>query len=96
MAGYDSKRRYIYENQCINMTGFLFYFFCGKVDFHGYRRFAYLLEWMGNHALSIFVLISSNLAIIAIQGFYFHTPENNIVSVKLKTDISGDSKSHES
>jgi heparan-alpha-glucosaminide N-acetyltransferase len=34
---------------------------------------------MGKHSLSIFVLVSSNLAVIAIQGFYLTKPENNIV-----------------
>nr|KYP53560.1 Heparan-alpha-glucosaminide N-acetyltransferase [Cajanus cajan] len=49
------------------------------VDVHGYRRLTAGLEWMGKHALSIFVLVSSNLAVIAIQGFYWTQPENNII-----------------
>ncbi|CAJ2642619.1 unnamed protein product [Trifolium pratense] len=49
------------------------------VDVYGYRRLTSVLEWMGKHSLSIFVLVSSNLAVIAIQGFYWTKPENNIV-----------------
>lgn len=51
------------------------------MDFYGLRRLTSVLEWMGAHALSIFVLITSNLAIIVIQGFYWRHPENNIVSI---------------
>lgn len=53
-----------------------------QVDVYGYRCLTSMLEWMGLHSLSIFVLISSNLAIIAIQGFYLTVPENNIVSIQ--------------
>lgn len=49
------------------------------VDVYGYRRLTSVLEWMGKHSLSIFVLVSSNLAVIAIQGFYLTKPENNII-----------------
>ncbi|KAI8028519.1 Heparan-alpha-glucosaminide N-acetyltransferase [Camellia lanceoleosa] len=49
------------------------------VDIHGHRHLTCALEWIGKHALSIFVLISSNLAVIAIQGFYWNAPENNII-----------------
>lgn len=51
-----------------------------QVDVYGHRRLTSALEWMGKHSLSIFVLVSSNLAVIAIQGFYWRKPENNIVS----------------
>lgn len=49
------------------------------VDVYGHRRLTSVLEWMGKHSLSIFVLVSSNLVVIAIQGFYWKKPENNIV-----------------
>lgn len=49
------------------------------VDVYGYRRLTSVLEWMGLHSLSIFILITSNLAIIAIQGFYWKAPQNNLV-----------------
>lgn len=59
------------------------YLFLLQVDIYGYRYLTYPLEWMGKHALSIFILVSSNLAVIAIQGFYWKAPENNIVSVHI-------------
>lgn len=49
------------------------------VDFYGWRRITCVLEWMGKHSLGIFIIITSNIAVIAIQGFYWKVPENNIV-----------------
>ncbi|KAM1457882.1 hypothetical protein ACFX13_035861 [Malus domestica] len=49
------------------------------VDVYGYRCMTYVLEWMGIHSLTIFVVVTSNLAVIAIQGFYLADPQNNIV-----------------
>lgn len=49
------------------------------VDVYGWRRVAYVLEWMGKHSLSIFILVTSNLIVIAIQGFYWKSPSNNII-----------------
>ncbi|GAV69006.1 DUF1624 domain-containing protein [Cephalotus follicularis] len=49
------------------------------VDVYGYRSLTSLLEWMGKHSLCIFIVIASNLAVIAIQGFYWTDPENNII-----------------
>ncbi|KAG5239134.1 heparan-alpha-glucosaminide N-acetyltransferase [Salix suchowensis] len=39
------------------------------------------LEWMGKHSLIIFVLVTSNSAVISTQGFYWAAPENNMVSI---------------
>ncbi|XP_027184852.1 heparan-alpha-glucosaminide N-acetyltransferase-like [Coffea eugenioides] len=49
------------------------------VDVCGWRRLTCVLEWMGKHSLSIFILVTSNIAVIMIQGFYWRAPENNIV-----------------
>ncbi|XP_070043330.1 uncharacterized protein LOC107786738 isoform X1 [Nicotiana tabacum] len=49
------------------------------VDIYGWRRLMFILEWMGKHSLSIFILITSNIAVILIQGFYWRDPRNNIV-----------------
>uniref|UniRef100_A0A1D1XS19 Heparan-alpha-glucosaminide N-acetyltransferase n=1 Tax=Anthurium amnicola TaxID=1678845 RepID=A0A1D1XS19_9ARAE len=49
------------------------------VDICGYRCLFFVLEWMGRHSLSIFVLVASNLAIIATQGFYWRIPQNNVI-----------------
>ncbi|KAA0045743.1 heparan-alpha-glucosaminide N-acetyltransferase-like [Cucumis melo var. makuwa] len=49
------------------------------VDIHGYRRLTCVLEWMGKHSLSIYVLVISNILVIGLQGFYWKSPNNNIV-----------------
>ncbi|KAJ8570983.1 hypothetical protein K7X08_037955 [Anisodus acutangulus] len=49
------------------------------VDIYGWRRLMFVLEWMGKHSLSIFILITSNIAVILLQGFYWRDPQNNIV-----------------
>lgn len=49
------------------------------VDVYGYRRLTFVFQWMGRHSLSIFVLLACDLAIIALQGFYWRNPKNNIV-----------------
>ncbi|KAL0928145.1 hypothetical protein M5K25_000012 [Dendrobium thyrsiflorum] len=49
------------------------------VDVGGYRCLTCILEWMGRHSLSIFILVPSNVAIIVLQGFYWRNPKNNIV-----------------
>lgn len=61
-------------------SGLTFVALYALVDVHGHRRLTAILEWMGKHSLSIFVLVSSNLAVIAIQGFYWAKPENNIIN----------------
>ncbi|CAI0557657.1 unnamed protein product [Linum tenue] len=50
------------------------------VDIYGYRWVTLPLEWMGKHALSIFIVVSSNLAVIVIQGFYWKSPQNNLMN----------------
>ncbi|CAN0902759.1 Heparan-alpha-glucosaminide N-acetyltransferase [Linum grandiflorum] len=50
------------------------------VDVYGQRWLTLPLEWMGKHSLTIFMVVSSNLAVIAIQGFYWKSPENNIMN----------------
>ncbi|KAG8368077.1 hypothetical protein BUALT_Bualt15G0007800 [Buddleja alternifolia] len=48
-------------------------------DVYNWRRSTYVLEWMGKHSLSIFILVTSNIVVITVQGFYLKAPENNIV-----------------
>ena len=38
-----------------------------------------VMEWMGMHALMIFVLIACNVLPVILFGFYWEKPENNIV-----------------
>lgn len=51
-----------------------------QVDVCGYRRPTIVLEWMGKHALAIFVLIACNLLPVILHGFYWGKPQNNVVS----------------
>ncbi|XP_010690356.2 uncharacterized protein LOC104903912 [Beta vulgaris subsp. vulgaris] len=62
-------------------AGFVFCLFYLWVDVWGYRRLMFALEWVGVHALSIFVLLTSNIAIVVFQGFYWRTPENNLIQM---------------
>ncbi|EYU37964.1 hypothetical protein ABFS82_02G007100 [Erythranthe guttata] len=49
------------------------------VDVYGWRWLTFVLEWMGKHSLSIFILVTSNIVVITAQGFYLKSPHNNIV-----------------
>ncbi|ONK64484.1 uncharacterized protein A4U43_C07F26550 [Asparagus officinalis] len=60
-------------------AGLTFCFLYLLVDVYGYRFLTFILEWTGRHSLSIFVLVTSNIAIIFIQGFYWKDPKVNIV-----------------
>ncbi|KAL9244847.1 hypothetical protein vseg_018568 [Gypsophila vaccaria] len=60
-------------------AGFTFNAFYLLVDVWGYRRMMSMLEWVGIHSLSIFVLLTSNIAIVVLQGFYVGSPKNNII-----------------
>eukprot|EP00252_Welwitschia_mirabilis_P017411 TRINITY_DN385_c0_g1_i1.p1 TRINITY_DN385_c0_g1~~TRINITY_DN385_c0_g1_i1.p1 ORF type:complete len:461 (-),score=58.64 TRINITY_DN385_c0_g1_i1:643-2025(-) len=78
-----NKALYSVSYMCVTsgISGLLLtaiYFF---VDVYEYRRLTILLEWMGKNALVIYVLAACNLFPIAIQGFYWKYPENNILSL---------------
>ncbi|XP_074275683.1 uncharacterized protein LOC141599546 [Silene latifolia] len=60
-------------------AGFTFNAFYLLVDVWGYRRLMSILEWMGVHSLSIFILLTSNIAIVVLQGFYLGSPKNNVI-----------------
>ncbi|KAH6815317.1 heparan-alpha-glucosaminide N-acetyltransferase-like protein [Perilla frutescens var. frutescens] len=51
------------------------------VDVHGWRRFTALLEWMGMHALLIYILVACNILPLILQGFYWKHPHNNILTL---------------
>lgn len=59
-------------------AGILFTGLYVLVDVWGYRRPTFVLEWMGMHALMIYVLAACNLLPLFLQGFYWKKPENNI------------------
>lgn len=49
------------------------------VDVYGYRRPTVVIEWIGTHALMIYVLLACNVFPVLIQGFYWGDPKNNIL-----------------
>jgi predicted acyltransferase len=61
-------------------AGLLFAGIYALVDLCGYRRPTIAMEWMGMHALMIFVLIACNILPMFIHGFYWRDPSNNLVS----------------
>jgi heparan-alpha-glucosaminide N-acetyltransferase len=60
-------------------AGLLFAGIYALVDLYGYRRPTVAMEWMGTHALIIYVLMACNILPIFIHGFYWKGPKNNIV-----------------
>ncbi len=50
-----------------------------QVDVCGYRRLTLVMEWMGVHALMIYILAACNVLPFLLQGFYWGKPQNNIV-----------------
>uniref|UniRef100_A0ACD5UQ25 Uncharacterized protein n=3 Tax=Avena sativa TaxID=4498 RepID=A0ACD5UQ25_AVESA len=61
------------------VAGLLFAGIYTLVDLYGYRRPTIAMEWMGMHALMIFVLIACNVLPMFIHGFYWGDPSNNLL-----------------
>lgn len=51
------------------------------VDVHGCKLPTVLLEWMGTNALLIFTLVASDVFPAVLQGFYWGSPDNNLVAI---------------
>ncbi|CAD5171788.1 unnamed protein product, partial [Musa acuminata subsp. malaccensis] len=49
------------------------------VDVCGYRKPTLAMEWLGRHALMIYILIGCNILPVFVQGFYWREPQNNVV-----------------
>lgn len=49
------------------------------VDVQGHRRATLVFEWMGLHALMIYILFACNILPVLLQGFYWRQPQNNIL-----------------
>ncbi|CAL5190985.1 unnamed protein product [Lathyrus oleraceus] len=62
-------------------SGILFVGIYLMVDVCGYSRMTSILEWMGMHALMIYVLAACNIFPIFIQGFYWGNPHNNLLKL---------------
>lgn len=61
-------------------AGLLFSVIYVLVDMWNCRKSFVFLEWMGMNALLIFVLAASEIFPAFIQGFYWRSPQNNMVS----------------
>ena len=62
-------------------AGILFVGIYLMVDVCGCRRMTLVLEWMGMHALMIYILAACNVFPIFLQGFYWGSPHNNILKL---------------
>ncbi|KAL5215544.1 hypothetical protein ABZP36_006945 [Zizania latifolia] len=60
-------------------AGLLFAGIYTLVDMYGHRRPTVAMEWIGTHALMIYVLIACNILPIFIHGFYWGQPKNNLL-----------------
>lgn len=77
-----NKPLYSLSYTCVTAgaAGLLFAGMYLLVDVYGFRRPTYAMEWMGMHALSIYILIACNILPIFIQGFYWKDPQNNLLA----------------
>ncbi|XP_062223205.1 uncharacterized protein LOC133922062 isoform X2 [Phragmites australis] len=60
-------------------AGLLFAGIYALVDVYGFRRPTIPMEWMGKHALMIYVLVACNILPMFIRGFYWRDPKNNLL-----------------
>ncbi|XP_010249387.1 PREDICTED: heparan-alpha-glucosaminide N-acetyltransferase [Nelumbo nucifera] len=76
-----NKALYTFSYTCVTAgaAGILFTGTYVLVDVYGYRRPTMILEWMGMHALMIYILAACNILPVLLQGFYWKKPENNIL-----------------
>ncbi|KAL2329480.1 hypothetical protein Fmac_017061 [Flemingia macrophylla] len=76
-----NKVLYSFSYMCVTAgaAGILFVGIYVMVDVWGYRRMTVVMEWMGMHALMIYILAACNVFPIFLQGFYWGSPHNNIL-----------------
>ncbi|GAV77419.1 DUF1624 domain-containing protein [Cephalotus follicularis] len=76
-----NKALYSFSYMCITAgaAGIVFIGMYLLVDVCGYRRTTVVLEWMGMHALIIYILAACNILPVVLQGFYWRQPQNNIL-----------------
>ncbi|KAJ7979699.1 Heparan-alpha-glucosaminide N-acetyltransferase [Quillaja saponaria] len=78
-----NKALYSLSYMCLTAgaAGILFTGIYLMVDVYGYRRPTIVMEWMGKHALMIYILAACNIVPIILQGFYWRHPQNNILKL---------------
>ncbi|XP_042496308.1 heparan-alpha-glucosaminide N-acetyltransferase [Macadamia integrifolia] len=76
-----NKVLYTFSYMCVTAgaAGILFSGIYILVDVYGYRRPTIVMEWIGMHALMIYILVACNLLPFVLQGFYWRDPRNNIL-----------------
>ncbi|KAK3015231.1 hypothetical protein RJ639_006869 [Escallonia herrerae] len=84
-----NKALYTVSYVCVTAgaAGILFAGIYVLVDMYGYKRSIVVLEWMGMNALVIYILIACNILPVILQGFYWGHPQNNIVSISIRSHI---------
>uniref|UniRef100_A0A0E0MG42 Heparan-alpha-glucosaminide N-acetyltransferase catalytic domain-containing protein n=1 Tax=Oryza punctata TaxID=4537 RepID=A0A0E0MG42_ORYPU len=78
-----NKSLYSLSYTCVT-TGTAGLFFAAiylLVDVKGCKRPVFPMEWMGKHALMIFVLVACNIVSVLVQGFYWREPSNNLLKL---------------
>ncbi|CAL9765928.1 unnamed protein product [Musa acuminata subsp. burmannicoides] len=61
-------------------SGFLFILIYYIVDVNQLKMTFILFQWMGMNALIVYILAASELFPAFIQGFYWRSPQNNLVN----------------
>ncbi|KAI3876083.1 hypothetical protein MKW92_009658 [Papaver armeniacum] len=76
-----NKALYSLSYTCVTVgaAGILFVAIYVMVDVFGFRKPTLVFEWMGKHALVIYILAACNVFPILIQGFYWKEPGNNFL-----------------
>ncbi|RZC75548.1 hypothetical protein C5167_051040 [Papaver somniferum] len=76
-----NKSLYSLSYTCVTVgaAGILFVGIYVMVDVFGFRKPTWIFEWMGKHALVIYILAACNVLPILLQGFYWKEPENNFL-----------------
>ncbi|KAH7517003.1 hypothetical protein FEM48_Zijuj09G0015900 [Ziziphus jujuba var. spinosa] len=70
---------YILEILGMYVIHYLMYSGTIQVDVKHFRKPMMLLQWMGMNALIVYALAACDLFPAALQGFYWESPENNLV-----------------
>ncbi|KAI3888991.1 hypothetical protein MKX03_014039 [Papaver bracteatum] len=76
-----NKALYSLSYTCVTVgaAGILFVAIYVMVDVFGFRKPTLVFEWMGKHALVIYILAACNVFPILLQGFYWKEPGNNFL-----------------
>ncbi|XWS31786.1 hypothetical protein CRYUN_Cryun23aG0106000 [Craigia yunnanensis] len=76
-----SKPLYTLSYMCITggASGLFLTIIFYIVDVKHFRKPVLLFQWMGMNALIIYSLAACDIFPAAVQGFYWHSPENNLV-----------------